>query len=268
MENELKAPRLLVVTAIGVLTISGLSNISFGQGTTGMTVSTQGPRDVTGLPYMADEFTETTEILRDGNRITHKSMTKVFRDGEGRTRREVYRINSQGVPDDSPNYVDIFDPVTGVSYDLNPRTQTAQKREDRVATSRKSANPTGPTAQQRNVQARPESIRQERQSESLGSQVIEGLNAEGKRYTTVYPAGAIGNEQPLEIVTEVWISTELHIPLLHKSDDPRRGQTVTQVTNIRRDEPSPDLFQVPPDYTVEEMRPTVPVSQAKPADNE
>jgi hypothetical protein len=267
MENRLRPARFLITTAISALAISGLSNIAFGQGTTSMTVSTQRPRGVTGLPYMADETNETTQILRDGNRITHTSIAKVSRDSEGRTRHEVYRNSSQGVPEDSPAFINISDPVAGVSYNLDPRTHTARKREMRVATNSRPANTTGPNAQQPNDQARPESIRPESRSESLGSQVIEGLNAKGERITTVIPAGAEGNEQPIEIVTEVWISPELHIPLLQKSDDPRRGQTVTQVTNIRRDEPSPDLFQVPPDFTVEETRQTVPVSQTKPADN-
>jgi hypothetical protein len=44
------------------------------------------------------------------------------------------------------------------------------------------------------------------------------------------------------------------------TDDPRYGETVMRVTNHVRDEPPAELFQVPPEYTVEELQPV-----AKPA---
>ena len=42
----------------------------------------------TGAPYSAEAVTESTQVLADGNRINQKSVTRVYRDGEGRTRRE------------------------------------------------------------------------------------------------------------------------------------------------------------------------------------
>jgi len=267
MKKGLRPPRLLVATAISALAISGLSYIALGQVTTGSVGLTQVRRGTTGVPYLADEFNETTQILFDGNRITHKTLTKLYRDSEGRTRREFYRINSQGVPDDSPVSISIVDDAAGVLYTLDPRTHTARKREMRIATNSKPANTTGTTAQQPGAQARPAATRRESRSESLGSQLIEGFNTEGTRTTTVIPAGEDGNEQPVETVSERWFSPELHISLLMKYDDPRSGQRVIHVTNIRLEEPSPDLFQVPPDYTVEEIQPPVPIAQTKPADN-
>ncbi|MEJ7607968.1 MAG: hypothetical protein WKF37_17295, partial [Bryobacteraceae bacterium] len=43
---------------------------------------------VKNAPYTAEAVTETTQVLADGNRITHKSTASLARDGEGRTRRE------------------------------------------------------------------------------------------------------------------------------------------------------------------------------------
>ena len=43
---------------------------------------------VKGAPYSAQAISETTQTLADGNRITRKSTTLVYRDSEGRTRRE------------------------------------------------------------------------------------------------------------------------------------------------------------------------------------
>jgi hypothetical protein len=82
--------------------------------------------------------------------------------------------------------------------------------------------------------------------ESLGTQTIEGLSAEGKRETRTIAAGAIGNEKPIEIVSETWYSPDLHAVVLSKRNDPRMGETVYRLTEIKRGEPDASLFQPPP----------------------
>jgi len=88
--------------------------------------------------------------------------------------------------------------------------------------------------------------------ESLGEQTIEGLKAEGTRWTTTIPAGEIGNERPIEIVNEVWYSPELQVELMRRFSDPRSGETVYKLININRSEPDKSLFEVPSDYTLKE----------------
>ena len=70
---------------------------------------------VKNAPYSAVEITESTQMLADGTRIHNESRTSVYRDGEGRVRRE------------TPDEVTIWDPVANVSYFLDPKNQTAQK---------------------------------------------------------------------------------------------------------------------------------------------
>ena len=86
--------------------------------------------------------------------------------------------------------------------------------------------------------------------ESLGKQTIEGVEAEGTRITTTIPAGEIGNELPIEIVSESWFSSELHTVVLTRHSDPRFGESTYRLTNINRSEPARSLFEVPSDYTV------------------
>jgi len=88
--------------------------------------------------------------------------------------------------------------------------------------------------------------------ESLGSQAIEGIQAQGTRITRTIPAGQIGNENPIQMVTESWYSPELQMVIMRKTSDPRHGETVTQMTNISRGEPAATMFQVPVDYKVDE----------------
>src|SRR5690242_7555338 len=47
-----------------------------------------GDKTVKGAPYSADAITETTQTLADGNRITRKTTASLYRDSQGRTRRE------------------------------------------------------------------------------------------------------------------------------------------------------------------------------------
>jgi hypothetical protein len=88
--------------------------------------------------------------------------------------------------------------------------------------------------------------------EQLGSKIIEGVQADGTRTTITIPAGQMGNDRPIDIVDEQWRSSELQVTVLSRHNDPRMGETVYSLTNISRSEPSPTLFQVPPDYTIKE----------------
>jgi hypothetical protein len=88
--------------------------------------------------------------------------------------------------------------------------------------------------------------------ESLGKQVIEGVEAEGTRVTFTIAAGKIGNERPIVSVNEQWYSSELRVLVMSKNSDPRTGETTYRLTNIDRSEPDLSLFQVPADYTVKD----------------
>ncbi len=88
--------------------------------------------------------------------------------------------------------------------------------------------------------------------EQLGKQNIEGVEAEGTRTTVTIPAGDIGNERPIEIVSERWYSPELQLVVMTRHSDPRFGETTYKLTNINRTEPAKSLFEVPSDYTIKE----------------
>ena len=91
-------------------------------------------------------------------------------------------------------------------------------------------------------------------TESLGKRNIEGVVAEGTRTTTTIPAGDMGNDRPIEIVSERWLSPELQTVVMTRNNDPRFGETTYRLTNIVRAEPPRSLFEVPPDYQVKEIK--------------
>jgi hypothetical protein len=77
-------------------------------------------KPVTGAPYSAETVIESSQLLADGNRITRKTTGRVYRDGEGRVRREEDRP-------DGTMMISIVDPVAGSNYSLDPERKIAWK---------------------------------------------------------------------------------------------------------------------------------------------
>jgi TonB family protein len=322
---------------------------------------------IKGAPYSAEAVTERIQTLSDGNRIVRRDTAQIYRDSEGRTRREqtMFMIGPLAASADAPKLIHINDPVAGVSYILNPKDKTASKVGFRVALREglpmksqagvfvgsmkamplaggvlqgnaikrvqpiyppvaKAARAQGPvqvtvtinengevssssivsghpllreaaedaarqwrfkpTIQDGNpvrvqgtltfnftLQGDDQSPAGERdqpfimrefsngmmkertpKKESLGEQMIEGVKAEGTRWTTTIPTGEIGNERPIEIINEIWYSPELQVQVMRRFNDPRNGETIYRLTNITRAEPDKSLFEVPSDYTLKE----------------
>ena len=231
-----------------------------------------------GRPYAAETVTETTQVLGDGTRISRRSATKVYRDGEGRTRREML------ADDGSVRSIAISDPVAHVNYSLDPNAKTAFKSTVNVVapsgmstytlTSRDGSTGTytargeGGGAATATVSGgggrgggvgggmmrTPEKDDPNVKKEDLGLQNIEGVMAAGSRTTTTIPAGQIGNDKDIRIVSEQWFSDELQVLVMTRHSDPRSGETVYRLRNILRAEPDQHLFTVPSDYTVQERR--------------
>lgn len=87
-------------------------------------------------------------------------------------------------------------------------------------------------------------------TESLGTRDIEGVRAEGTRTSYTVPAGAIGNEKPIVTTAERWFSPELQVVVLTTTNDPRAGETIYRLANVKRGEPPAELFRVPADVRV------------------
>ena len=203
---------------------------------------------VKGAPYSATAISESAQTLSNGTRITRKTTASVYRDSEGRTRREMTLdgIRPFATASEPARLIFISDPVAGVHYVLDQRNRAA----------RKMAFPPGnnpPQSRQRPAEAQSAEARPaEGKTESLGKQMIEGVEAEGVRSVITIPEGQIGNDRPIEIVSERWDSPALQTVVLSKHNDPRFGETVYRLTNINRAEPARSLFEAPTDYKIEE----------------
>jgi hypothetical protein len=207
---------------------------------------------VTGAPYSAQAVTEHTQALPDGNTIHTTTTANVYRDSQGRTRREqqIAAIGPWAVQGPPRKVISISDPIGGFRYTLSPDTQEARQMPFRArARAWKGTGTAAKTAWQR-----PENPNVK--TESLGTQVIGGVTAQGTRTTRTIPAGQVGNQSPLVLTIERWYSPELETDVMRKEVNPQFGQTTFQLTNIVRAEPDPSLFQVPPSYTIKTGRPS------------
>ena len=283
---------------------------------------------VRGSPFSADAVNESVQVLADGNRIVHSSTNKLYRNSEGRFRRDI----SGGSGGSFSSFysvgpgVTILDPVGGYRYLLDAQLRTARvgalngvyalggqagppvalpvpstrvspaqaavvaeklraaelkattidpaidekmKVELKQAASEldkmkgeikttggvaviSTGEPGGllSTYQGSFAFATGPKSKYETRTEDLGVQTIEGVEAVGTRTITTIPAGAIGNERPIEMVYEKWYSNELQLVILSKNSDPRFGEQTYRLTNIVRSEPDPALFELPPGYKV------------------
>jgi hypothetical protein len=199
---------------------------------------------VTGAPYSAQISTEILQQLADGNRIERRSTSSVSRDGEGRVRRE-QQLAAIGpiLPQGDVQIVTINDPVAKVHYSLDFARKVAIQSPMMFTKRIEGGVRMFPPTKGAEVQSP--------RSESLGTREIEGVKAEGTRTTITIPAGAIGNVAPIEMVTERWYSPELQTVVLSRRSDPRFGETTYRLENIVRTEPPSELFQIPPDFTIE-----------------
>ncbi|MGH8115240.1 MAG: hypothetical protein ACREPS_09355, partial [Rhodanobacteraceae bacterium] len=141
-----------------------------------------GGKTVTGAPFTATLSVQKTQTLADGNQINRSTTGTIARDSQGRVRREMtlpaigaYATTSQG----APHVIFINDVVAGTQYILEPDRKIAHqvrldRRGGRFRVQNNGARPAGDG----NVT-----------TTSLGTQTINGVQAQGTRYTRTIPAG-------------------------------------------------------------------------------
>ena len=202
-----------------------------------------------GCPFSALIETETTQSLADGTHIQTRFKGVVYRDSAGRIRYETYAPASPHTDfPAAPNMVWILDPVAGYQYLLWPETAIASRH--RLGES--ATNPSAPQSSSAAASTGAQHQELEATVENLGTMWLEGLLVKGRRITHTIPAGAEGNDRVLTVVVEAWESSDMGITLLQKNSDPRSGNSIKRMTNLKRTEPHAALFQVPTDHTMKD----------------
>ena len=274
----MKRTLLLAVLVASCASAQEKTNV-FYQSSGSVITTAAGPVRVQGAPYSATITNETVFTLADGNRIVQSSTGTTARDSQGRTRQDVPlpSIGNLSVAN-APHLAFIHDPVAQVSYTLNLTEKTAQKIPPLPLPSAEAGPGPGGSVSMRVVTAgaaplpasadamsgpadlpaggiflQKEVLREDHgqaSTEDLGSETMEGVLVNGTRTTRVIPAGDVGNDRPITIVTEVWTSPDLKTIVYSKRSDPRMGETTFRLSNLVRAEPDASLFTVPSDFKI------------------
>jgi hypothetical protein len=192
-----------------------------------------GRQVIVGRPFSATEERHSLQVLADGTRMESRQTNRFYRDSDGRT-----RVEEQG------GNVTLLDPVAGFSATLDASGARVLKKatvspllaEQQLADLKKADRLMSNTGALR--------------TEVLAPQMIGGVLANGTRTTTTIPMGAVGNDRPINIVTERWYSEDLQILVKSTNSDPRFGDTTYEVTGIVQGAPDPALFQLPANISV------------------
>jgi len=225
---------------------------------------------VKGAPFSATLVIDHELTLHTGVHITRRSQSHVYRDSQGRVRREqIVDDIQQALSSSNPRLqsVIIDDPIAALSYILNPEDRTASMtklpsplisrwspdilsfdasnaltmRIGRLMVGTIDSRMPGPTT------IRPLG---KKEIEALPIQSMAGVDASGTRITETIYSQTIGNDGPIVIVTERWYSADLGMCVKIIVDDPISGKAVYQLMDIRHAEPDARLFRVPGDYTL------------------
>jgi hypothetical protein len=204
---------------------------------------------VAGQPFSADEV-----IIQNFKPNVHSvspsmKTIRLYRDSAGRTREDF------SIPRDpiATPFVNIIDPHAGVSYSLD----TEKKIVRRLLYPKPWTPPVNPPEGVVIMQSSKGICNFQTTSEPLGSQVIEGMVAEGKRIASVLLTPNPGCDEN-KAVNENWYSPELKMILLEKTSNSLWDGT-TRLEHINREEPDSRLFQPPSDYTIVELHWNEPV---------
>ena len=276
----MKCALLLVLITASCAFAQEKGNVIYTTGAAGIVAAggfdgASGP--ILGAPYSATITNESIQTLADGNRLVQTSTGSTARDSQGRTRQDTVLppIGNLSAAN-APHLIFIHDPIAQTSYTLNLTEKTAQKMPALPPLGGGTAGVGGtvvamkvegngaplppPDAMATTVAASGPGVFFEKHlsttgqdqgnTEDLGSETMEGVLVNGVRMTHTIPAGQIGNDRLITIVSEVWTSPDLKTVVYSKRSDPRMGEQTFRLTNIVRTEPSSSLFAVPADFKI------------------
>lgn len=218
---------------------------------------------VFGAPFSADATTTVRATLGDGTRLDQSTTDQYYRDSAGRVRVERPMDGLPAPSTISERHMRTIidpDPNDGWVFTMDAQTRTAWyfPRSLIGSTAGGGRGFSVPIGGSRFVSFRragdllsadPDAIADVR-IEPLGSQRIADVATTGRRIMIILPPWYRGNDQPYTMTDERWESAELQLLVQSRHSD-SRSIIEYRLSNISRLEPPAHLFEIPPDYTVE-----------------
>jgi hypothetical protein len=198
-----------------------------------------GDKPVKGHPFTAETVIEDTRLLFDGTMLKTTRSGAIYRDGSGRVRREQTLDTIGGTRivngNDKPQkLIFITDFAAGNQIFLDENRKVAR----RTRLDGKGGPGPGPEGDADNGKV-------------IGTKTIDGVSCELTRSEHEIPIGRIGNEKPLMVISERCYSPGLQVVIMSSHRDPLAGLHEFTLRNLKRAEPSGELFAVPGGYRIE-----------------
>ena len=205
-------------------------------------------------PFTLTLQTEWIKAFADGGTQTLINQRRIARDASGRIYQERWALVPKAVEAKSVmTFIQIADPNRQQLYTCSVFNKTCEL-------TRYTAQPVKEFKPQLSP-IQPDPARESGMSrETLGEDVIQGLQVTGVRETTNVAAGAMGNDRPLIMTREFWFSPKLGLNLISKRTDPRFGSQTFIVSELEDSQPDPALFQPPEGFKITDLRKIAPPS--------
>jgi hypothetical protein len=215
----------------------------FAAAPSGLAQSTSGIfiTPVPDAPFTGVIKVDRTIVQPDGKIQSLKTIRDTARDSRGR----IYNVFRALVPADFAG----TPPTIRVHfYDPQTRNYTYLYPDQHIYTTGTVNHP--PAAEPADLIASPAGnsapLNQFTKQEDLGTQSIQGITAHGVRETQRIPGSGSGSE--VVLTDEYWYSEDLHMNVMVKHSDPRKGSVTMTLTQATRTDPDPSLFQIPEGY--------------------
>jgi hypothetical protein len=206
-------------------------------------------------PFFATLATESVKYAADGGTMTFVNQRHIARNADGRIYEERWYLVPKGSNVKSTmNWIQLADPKQHTLYNCSPQRHICDllvynpESDLSAASLRKGSTHPLENGEGSDVW------------EDLGTRNILGIETEGVRETTVTNVGVLGNDQPLNSVSEYWHSQQLGLNLLSIRSSPYFGKQTFTITEISTGDPDAQLFQLPAGYTVNDQRKNGPIS--------
>jgi hypothetical protein len=206
-------------------------------------------------PFSATLATESVKYAADGATMTFANERHIARNGEGRIYEERWLLVPKGSKVKSyMNWIQLADPKQRTLYNCSPQKHVCHllvydpAPDLSAASLRKGSTHTLDNGDGTDIW------------EDLGTRNILGIETEGVRETTVTNVGVLGNDQPLNSMSEYWHSQQLGINLLSIRSSPFFGKQTFTITELTSGEPDTKLFDLPSGYVVNDQRKNPPIS--------
>jgi len=204
-------------------------------------------------PYIATRKEVVVEKNNDGTTTTHESTSFEARDSAGRVmRRTTSTTDGQQlvqtiIVDPAAHTTTIWDSPGNQGRRIHTPDPQTRNQQAALPISLLMMATLGHPAVFPAEGKRPET-----KFEVLPGKTIDGIYVVGNRTTEIYPAGTIGNDQPIVQMHESWTTPDQHLAVENIDSGPRFTLTRSLVS-IDRTEPDPALFQAPQGYMIEDQ---------------